>query len=310
MPAIDLNLLVALDALLSERSVTGAARRLGLSVSAMSRTLTRLREVTGDRLLLQAGRQLVLTPHAEQLSRRVPELACAARAVLAPADPRFDAAALDRTFTLRAGEGFVDLLGAALLARIERAASRVRLRFVLKPDWDAQPLREGALDLEIGTVRTAAPELRTRRLLRDRYVGVCRANHPLLGPAGLSAEHYVSSGHVLTSRSGEMDHPADLALASRGMQRQARMVVPAYTNAMQVVRHSDLLAVIPLSCVGNTFAPEHAAAQGLRHFELPVPVPAFTVAAIWHPRLDREPAQRWLRAQVRALCESAYPPTD
>lgn len=310
MPAIDLNLLTALEALLSERSVTGAARRLGLSVSATSRTLTRLREVTGDRLLLQAGRQLVLTPHAEQLSRRVPELAREAQAVLAPADRRFDPATLDRAFTLRAGEGFVDLLGAALLDRIDRAAPRVRLRFVLKPDWDAQPLREGAIDLEIGTVRTAAPELATRRLLRDRYVGVCRAGHPLLGPTGLSAEQYASSGHVLTSRSGEMDHPVDLALASQGMQRRARMVVPAYTNAMQVVRHSDLLAVIPLSCVSNTFAPDHAAAQGLRHFELPVQVPAFNVAAIWHPRLDREPAQRWLRAQVRSLCEAAYPPVD
>jgi DNA-binding transcriptional LysR family regulator len=307
MPRVDLNLLTALDALLAERSVTGAARRLNLSVSAMSRTLTRLRAATGDRLLLQAGRTLVLTPYAEQLSQRLPALAREAHALLSPADYRFDAASLEHSFTVRAGEGFIDLLGAPLMDRIHRAAPGVRLHFAPKPDWDAQPLREGVIDLEIGIVKTTAPEMRTRRLLRDRYVGVCRHGHPLLGGRRISVGRWAASAHVATARNGETAGPVDTALAARNLQRKILMVVPSYTSAMQLARYSDLLAVVPHSCLGNTFTPGHAAANGLESFELPVATPAFHVSAIWHPRLDQDPAHRWLRAELLAVCLAAYP---
>lgn len=307
MPRVDLNLLTALDALLTERSVTGAARRLNLSVSAMSRTLTRLRAVTGDRLLLQAGRSLVLTPYAEQLSQRIPRLAREAEAILRPPDNRFHVADLKQSFTLRAGEGFIDLLGAALMDRIRAAAPAVQLRFVPKPDWDAQPLRDGTIDLEIGTVRTSAPEVLTRLLFRDRYVGVCRVDHPALGAHDVSVERWAECDHVMTARAGEPMHPIDAALAERGVQRRVVMIVPSFTSAMQLVRRSDMLAVIPRSCLGNTYVPDHAAACGLQWFELPVPTPAFNVSAIWHPRVDQDPAQRWLRGEVLETCLTAYP---
>jgi DNA-binding transcriptional LysR family regulator len=307
MSRVDLNLLTALDALLTERSVTGAARRLGLSVSAMSRTLTRLRTATGDRLLVQAGRALVLTPYAEQLAQRIPALAREAEAALGPADHRFNFATLEQSFILRVGEGFIDLLGAPLMDRIHRAAPGVQLRFTPKLDWAAQPLREGTVDLEIGTVRTSAPEMRTRLLLRDRYVGVCRVGHPLLDGAGISVERWAACGHVATSRTGDEDSTVNAGLEPLGLQRKVLMVVPAYTSAMQVVRHSDMLAVIPHSCLGNRFTPDHATANGLQYFELPVPTPAFNISAIWHPRLDQDPAHRWFRAKVLEVCLAAYP---
>jgi len=307
MSRVDLNLLTALDALLSERSVTAAAQRLNLSVSAMSRTLTRLRTATGDRLLLQAGRSLVLTPYAEQLRQRLPALTREAEALLAPPEYRFDVAALKHSFAVRAGEGFIDLVGAALIDRISRAAPGVQLRFTPKPDWDAQPLRDGTIDLEIGTVRTSAPEMLTRLLFRDRYVGACRLDHPLLSSIGVSVESWVEFGHVLTARPGEESNPVDVALADCGMQRRVPVVVPSFTGAMQVARRSDLLAVIPHSCVGNRFAPDHAAANGLQWFDLPVSTPAFNVSAIWHPRLDDDPAHRWLRAEILEICLTAYP---
>jgi DNA-binding transcriptional LysR family regulator len=303
MVNIDFNLLIALEALLSERSVTGAARRLGLSVSAMSRTLTRLREATGDRLLLQAGRTLVLTPYAEQLNQQVPALSRDIQAVLRPTDRQCDPATLERSFTIRAGEGFVDLAGAALMKRIHNAAPRVQLNFVPKVDWDAQPLRDGAIDLEIGTVKTTAPEIRTRLLFRDRYVGVCRKGHPVLDADAMDAATYAAADHVAASR----PTPVDAALAALGLKRKIMMTVAGYTHAMQVARHSDLLAVIPHSCLGNAFIPDHAAANGLQSFELPVPTAAFNVSAIWHPRLDRDPAQVWLRNEILALCQTAYP---
>ncbi|NYE60028.1 DNA-binding transcriptional LysR family regulator [Duganella sp. 1224] len=303
MTNIDLNLLVALEALLTERSVTGAARRLGLSVSAMSRTLTRLRAATGDRLLLQAGRALVLTPYAEQLSQQVPALARQVQAVLRPADQQCDPATLERSFTIRAGEGFVDLAAAPLMTRIHRAAPGVRLHFVAKLDWDAQPLRDGAIDLEIGTVRTTAPEIRARLLFRDRYVGVCRKGHPLLDGAEIDASRYARFGHVAAQR----PTPVDAALAAMGLKREVLMTVAGYTHAMQVARNSDLLAVVPHSCLGNALMPEYAAANGLQSFALPVPTPPFNVSAIWHPRLDRDPAHVWLRGEITALCQAAYP---
>jgi DNA-binding transcriptional LysR family regulator len=303
MVNIDFNLLIALEALLSERSVTGAARRLGLSVSAMSRTLTRLREATGDRLLLQAGRTLVLTPYAEQLNQQVPALSRDIQAVLRPTDRQCDPATLERSFTIRAGEGSVDLAGAALIKRIHNAAPRVQLNFVPKVDWDAQPLRDGAIDLEIGTVKTTAPEIRTRLLFRDRYIGVCRKGHPVLDADAMDAATYAAADHVAASR----PTPVDAALAALGLKRKIMMTVAGYTHAMQVARHSDLLAIIPHSCLGNAFIPDHAAANGLQSFELPVQTPAFNVSAIWHPRLDRDPAHVWLRNEILALCQTAYP---
>jgi DNA-binding transcriptional LysR family regulator len=308
MSRVDLNLLTALNALLSERSVTGAARRLGLSVSAMSRTLTRLRAVTGDRLLLQAGRTLVLTPYAEQLSQRIPALAREAEAALSRADYRFDSAALVQRFTVRAGEGFIDLLGAALIDRIHRTAPGVQLRFAPKSDWDAQPLREGEIDLEIGVVRTSAPEIRTRLLFRDHYVGVCRIGHPLLDEGGVSLARWAAYGHVMTSRTGEAENPIDVALGLSDRRRKVLVVAPSYTSAMQLVRASDMLSVIPHSCLGNAFAPDYAAANGLHAFELPLSAPAFNVSAIWHPRLDRDPAHRWFREEVLKVCHAAASP--
>lgn len=307
MSRIDLNLLTALDALLTERSVTAAAQRLNLSVSATSRALTRLRAATGDRLLLQAGRTLVLTPYAEQLSQRLPTLAREVQTVLSTAEHPFNITTLKQRFTLRVGETFIDLLGAALIDRVQRAAPHVQLRFAPKPDWEAQPLREGLVDLEIGTVRTSAPEVRTRLLFCDRYVGVCRIGHPLLNEANISVAQWATYNHVATSLSGKVDSLAEAALEPLGLRRQVTVIVPAYTSAMQLARHSDLLAVIPHSCLSNQFIPDYATANGLQYFELPVQTPAFNVSAIWHPRLDQEPAQRWLRAEVLAVCLQAYP---
>lgn len=307
MTGIDLNLLTALDALLAERSVTAAARRLGLSVSAMSRTLARLRDVTGDQLLLQAGRGLVLTPYAEQLSLRVPDLARQAMAALCPPNQQFDSATLKQSFIVRAGEGFIELLAPTLLARMDGTAPHVQIQFVPKQNWDAQPLRDGTIDLEIGTVRTSAPELRVRPLFRDRYVVVCRHGHAILKQANISMEIYASFSHVLVSRTGERNPFVDAALYALGLELHVRMVVPAYTSAMQVVRCSDLLALVPHSCLGNRYLPDHAAKQGLSYFELPLDIPKFNISSIWHPRLDQDPAHRWFRDEVLQTCVAAYP---
>jgi DNA-binding transcriptional LysR family regulator len=161
MDTMDMNLLAALDALLAEGSVTGAARRLGLSSSAMSRTLARLRSATGDPLLVRAGRGLVPTPRGAELRDQVHELTPDVRTVLSPRTNLLDVASLERNFTLRANEGFIERFSAPLVAAVTEAAPRVRLRFAPKPVKDALPLREGRIDLEIGVLGAFAPEVRT-----------------------------------------------------------------------------------------------------------------------------------------------------
>src|SRR5689334_1947672 len=170
---IDFNLLTALEALLAEGTVVGAARRLGLSESAMSRTLARLRAATGDPILVRAGRDMVPTPRAEALRREVGALTQAVRAVLQPAGEAFEPKGLERAFTIRANESFVETFGARLVAAAASSAPGVRLNFTPKPDKSVAPLREGLIDLDIGVMGgDAGPEVRVQALLRDRFMGV------------------------------------------------------------------------------------------------------------------------------------------
>ena len=303
-PPIDLNLLAALDALLTEASVTAAARRLGLSASAMSRTLARLRAATNDPLLVRAGRGLVPTPHATALRDRVQAAAREAHAVLSPQAATPD---LDQLFTLRANEGFIEAFSVPLLHRLAQQAPSARLRFAPKPDKDSRPLREGEIDLEIGVVEGAAPEIRTRPLFRDEFIGVARLGHPILAGQGITPEAYAAATHVAATPRARETAPVDAALATRGLARTIRITVPGFPDAMRIARHTDLLAVIPRSCLGSPHGENHAARLGLQGFPLPVPTPGFMVSAIWHPRLDADPAQAWLRDLVTALCRETYP---
>ena len=300
MAPIDLNLLAALDVLLAERSVTGAARRLGLSVSAMSRTLMRLRAATGDPLLVQAGRALVPTPYAEHLAERVHGLAQEARAVLTPAPASVDPAALERTFTIRANEGFVAMFAAALVAAVIAAAPGVRLRFAPKPDKAISPLRDGQIDLEIGTAGTSAPEMRSQLILRDRFMGAARVDHVLFR-APITPQTYAACGHVIASRRGAAMGPVDDALRAVGLRREIVAIVPGFLDALTVARDTDLVALVPRSCLRDGAA----AAKGLRGFDLPVPTAELTISTMWHPRLDADPAHRWFRQLIIATCRAA-----
>jgi DNA-binding transcriptional LysR family regulator len=300
MATIDLNLLAALDVLLTERSVTVAARRLGLSVSATSRTLTRLRSATGDPLLVQAGRSLVPTPYAEQLAGRVHALTLEARAVLTPARDHMDPALLERTFTIRANEGFVALFAAALVASMAEAAPHVRLRFAPKPDKEAAPLRDGRIDLEIGTAGASAPEVRSQLIFRDRFIGAVRLRHPVL-KGSMTAKRYAACRHVVTSRRGASTGPVDDALRELGLRREIVVIVPSFLDALNIARHSDLIALVPRSCIRDG----EVAGLGLEGFDLPVATPELAISVMWHPRLDADPAHRWLREKLVATCRAA-----
>jgi DNA-binding transcriptional LysR family regulator len=298
MDTIDLNLLPALDALLAEGGVTAAARRLGLSSSAMSRTLARLRAATGDPLLVRAGRGLVPTPRAIALRERVHALAREARDVLSPQDDTLDLARLERTFTIRANEGFIGLFSAPLVAAVIAAAPHARLRFAPKPAKEAGPLRDGTIDLEIGVLGDFAPEVRTHLLFRDRFVGVVRDGHPLLS-APVTPERYAAARHVVVSRTGRFTGPVDDALETLGLHREIVAVVPGFPDALRIAHQSDLVALVTRSCLSAS-----RLADGLTGFPLPMTTPEIAITALWHPRMEADSAHRWLRDTVVSVCRS------
>ena len=294
MTTPDLNLLLTLDVLLAEGSVARAAQRLRLSPSAMSRALARLRETTGDPLLVRAGRGLVPTPRALELRARVSQLVQEAQAVLRPT-AMLDLKLLVRTFTLRTSEGFVENFGPGLIARLAVEAPGVRLRFVQKPDKDSTPLREGSIDLETGVVgKEASPELITQALFRDRFVGVVRAGHPWC-EGEITPARYAAGKHIVVSRRGLERGAIDAALQPLGLERDIATIVSGFATALALARASDLVASVPERHSGNLRA-------GMHSFALPFATPGLTVAMLWHPRQDADPAHRWLRGHVRAVC--------
>lgn len=291
----DLNLLVTLDVLLAEGSVARAARKLQLSPSAMSRALSRLRDTTGDPLLVRAGRGLVPTPRAVELREQVRQLVQDAEVVLRPMT-LLNLDTLKRTFVLRASDGFAESFGPALLARIASEAPGVQLRLIRKLDKDSTPLRDGSVDLETGVIDNATgPELRAQPLFRDRFIGVVRAGHALVGGA-VDLQSYAAEGHVVVSRSARGGHLDD-ALRKAGVERKVVATVDGYSAAAALVRGTDLIATVP---------ERHAAGlrAGLHSFELPFEAPEVMISLLWHPRLDGDPAHGWMRDCVRSACGS------
>ncbi|HET9617454.1 MAG TPA: LysR family transcriptional regulator [Pseudolabrys sp.] len=290
----DLNLLVTLDVLLAEGSVAAAARRLRLSPSAMSRALARLRATTGDPLLVRAGRGLVPTPRALELRGRVGQIVEDGEALLRPTQA-LDPKRFVRTFTLRTSDGFVENFGPALMSRIGKEAPGVRLRFVAKADKDSAPLRDASVDLETGVVGEAlGPEVRTQALFRDRFVGAVRKQHPL-SKGKITVARYAAGRHVLVSRRGAEKGLVDDALDAVGLKRDIATIVSGFADALALARTCDLIATVPERHTGNLRA-------GLHSFPLPVEIPQVTVSMLWHPRLDADPAHRWLRGIVREIC--------
>jgi DNA-binding transcriptional LysR family regulator len=295
----DLNLLVTLDVLLVEGSVARAARRLRLSPSAMSRALARLRDTTGDPLLVRAGRGLVPTPRALELRERVGHIVQDAQAILRPAE-RLNLAGLVRTFTLRTSEGFAETFGPGLIARVGEEAPGVRLCFLLKPDRDSTPLRDGSVDLETGVLgQTTGPEVRAQGLFRDRFIGVVRAGHPL-SDGKITLARYTGGRHILVTRRGLDRGPVDEALEQSGLAREVATIVGGFSTALALARSTDLIA---------TVSERHTEAlrAGMHGFPLPFKVPEITVSLLWHPRLDADPAHVWLRRCVRDACAKANP---
>jgi DNA-binding transcriptional LysR family regulator len=294
LSALDLNLLVVLEALLDTRSTTLAARRLSLSQPATSHALARLRETFGDPLLVRAGRRLVPTPFAEQLAPRVAIALSAVRATF-DASSRFDPARSQRTFAIGAGDYVVSVLVPRLVEELVRRAPRTDLFVKPAHEPELAALDGGEVELLLSPLGQAqGGPVRSEELFRDRFVCVLRRGHPL-ARRGLGVEAYCELGHVLVAPTGSSRRGAvDDALEALGRRRRVAVAVPHFLAAPLVVTRSDYVLTLA-ERVARSLRPE----LGLTIVEPPLALPGFEIAMHWHVRHDADPAHVFLRDSLR-----------
>jgi DNA-binding transcriptional LysR family regulator len=290
---LDLNLLTVLDALLDEGSVTGAADRLRLSAPAVSRSLGRIRRLTGDDILVRTGRTMTPTPYALAVREQVSDLVRQAGTVLAPSR-ELDLATLERTFTLRCHDALATTLAPALIILVQEQAPGVRLRFLAETDVDTGDLRLGRVDLELGADSPSRPEFRSEVVGRDSVVVAMRRGHAY--EKGLDLEAFAAHPHVLVSRRGRLADPVDELLAAHGLRRRVLASVGTSAAAAHAVSRTDSLLTTTLA----VFRPL-IEAFGLVTTAPPLPLPDPPIVCAWHQRHDSDTAHAWLRARVRAV---------
>lgn len=295
----DLNMLLTLDALLQEENVTLAAKRLGLSTPATSHALARIRERFGDPILVRAGRKMVLTPRAEELRPQIRTLVEEATRVLG-ATARFSPQALERSFTIFTTDHVLLVLGPELDRILRDEAPGVSLRFLPSVVDDWLPLREGSADLSVCILGHFPPEFRTRRLFTDRFVCAVREDHPRVGRR-LHLDQYLEMEHIVVSPLG-LPSGVDALLSQRKLERKIRRVVPFFLSGLHMAATTDYVLT-----VSDRAATALASTFGLRLLEPPLPLAAYSLNLLWHPRLENEPANRWLRDVFVRAATSAVP---
>lgn len=289
---LDMNLLAALDVLLDEGSVGGAADRLHLSQPAMSRTLARLRRATGDEILVRSGRGMVPTPYAVAVRDEVHALAAQVLSVLSP-DRELDLAALEATFTLRFHDAITNAAAAAIIARVRTEAPGVRLRFLAETSAEADGLRTGRTDLEITSEGPALADVESRLIGNGRLIVVLRPQHPLAS-IPMTVRRFATAEHVTVSRRGRLTDPIDDALSEMGLARIVVATAPTSSAALHVARETDVLVAVP-----ERVCDVDIAALGLVTAPMPFELPPVPIVLSWHQRHNGDSAHRWLRTLVR-----------
>jgi DNA-binding transcriptional LysR family regulator len=296
----DLNLVVALVALLETRSVTRAAARIHLSVPATSRVLGRLRETFGDPLLVRAGSRLVATPRGEALLQPARDALAAARALReVGAAPRLSETS--HRFVVRLPVTLAVIVAAPLCEAMSAAMPGASLALVSEFPAPGDALRDGGLDLHVGEDGLALPELRSTLLSAQATVGVVRAGHPLARGAP-SAARLARTGRVRVAAGVDDPDPLGSALRGLGFDSRAALSVPNAYAAIAVAARSDLLA-----CVPDGIARAVAGALGVRVVRLPVSLPGERMVMSWHPRTEASPGHAWLRARLAATMDAKGP---
>jgi DNA-binding transcriptional LysR family regulator len=301
LTGIDLNLLVALGALLEERSVTRAGRRLGLSQPAMSHALARLRELFDDPLLVRTQRGLAPTPRAEALGVSVAAALADLQRALS-AGEEFDPRSSTSTFCLAASDYSETVLLPGLIERLATRAPGVSLDVRSLGELPVAGLESGRIDGVVGPAFMELPESMYRQpLFEDDFVCIARRGHPEIDGT-LSMDAFLRARHAVTTMRPGTRAALDEVLAARGACRNVALRVPHFLVAPLAVAHSDLI-----STVARRVAAAVAAPLGLQVLPHPCPPPPFGIVQIWHERTHRSPAHRWLRSLLAETAASSVP---
>lgn len=289
---LDLNLLVTLDALLSEHNVTRAAQRLNFSQPSVSVHLAKLRDIFGDPLLLPGPRGMRPTARGEELRAPLREALEALGRALSPASP-FDPAQARQTWRVAASDYGESTILLPALASLRTAAPGTRLAVLeLAPARIVQQSEQGQIDLAFHTSDGAPEGLRRRPLFKERYVLAGRAGHPRLKRRPTLAQ-FCALEHVIVSPDGGGFHGVtDDTLAEAGLTRRVALSVPHFLFVIAALARTDMVAMLPERLVRGNGA--------LRMVEPPVDVPGYEMAMLWHERSHRDPAHQWLREHIAA----------
>lgn len=299
---LDLNLLVTLDGLLEARNVTATADRFGVTQSAMSHRLARLREFFGDTLLVVAGDELVLTQHAEMI--RVPLRSALAnlRDAVLP-DTEFVPGEATRGFVV-AGVDLVELMMLPdLLAHLSEVAPGVSITMAGRREYGSDALARGRVDLAIAPGDGSVPGVRLeetngvrrRKLLTDGFAVLARKNHPRIR-GSLTLKRYLAEGHILVAPEGQPGSIVDARLAQDGKKRRVAARVAHFLSAPFLAAKTDHLLTCPTGLA--------AAVQDeldLRVFRPPISLPRTPICLYWHERMHKDPGHRWLREEILAI---------
>src|SRR6185369_16173555 len=293
LSSVDLNLLIALDALMREGNVTAAGRRIGLSQPAMSHALARLRDLLGDPLLVREGSVMRLTALAEWLAPRVQRLIGEIDATLL-GHQAFEPETATRTFRIATNDYCGAVLMPALLAQVRRLAPGVELELhAHKGRAPAPELARGELDLAVGTFLESEPGVERQVLLRETFACLVRRDHPRA--TRLSVQEYSELDHVLITAPGYGAGVVDFALAEHGLRRRVVARTPHFLVAPALVAGSDAIVTLPARLA------RLSARAGLRSFAPPLPLPPFDVHLLWHGAASEDAASRWLRQLLLAV---------
>ena len=288
---VDLNLLVVLDALLDERNVTRAAARLNYTQPTISGMLAHLRQVFGDPLFVRAQRGLLPTPRAQALAVPLKQLLADSQRLIARHP--FDPANSEMTFVVSSNDYMQRALLVPFLKVLRSEARQIKLAIappIIEGLGDA--LARGEIDLAITIPEFAMSDLPSRLLYRERYVVAVRPQHPLARRAGMTVEQFCRHDHVLVSPTGgSFEGPTDRALARLQLRRKVRYSVPNFLLMPEILQTDDLIALVPSRLLRKND-------RRLVVLKPPIEVPGFDVIAVWHPRVDKDIAHRWLRSRL------------
>lgn len=292
--SVNLNLLVALDALLEERSVTRAARRAGVSQPAMSNSLAQLRSLFGDPLFSRRAHGLEPTARALALAEPIRQGLRLFGDALTP--PSFDATTAERRFVIEASDYVEFVLMPPLMRALAREAPRVNVE--VRP-WGRHEvpgsLARGEADLMIGFYDQVPPHHRHCLLFDEEYVCIVRKGHPQVGKR-LTLARYLKLEHVLVSQRADTLGSVDRALAAQGKRRRVAARVSHFLMVPMLVARTNLVAALSRRVVTPLAAPLE-----LRLLPPPLPLPRGRIGQVWHEQLEADPGQRWFRELVRRV---------